>query len=567
MANITEEQYTTTKQSHRKLYCKVHLLNYNFQVVDEISGIVISDSWTISANSDIRRTGTITIVPDDSDSYKIQAGSKIFLDKYLKVYIGIEDNRTNEISYTNMGIYLINNPQQVYSSTERQITLSLVDLMAKLTGLRNGNLEGYEYQLKEGQSVRDIIIAVLDKVGFNNYAIDIDDDDYQTIQYDMSVDGTATLFDILKEINEGQYINYQMYFDVDGCFHFNKIPSGTNESIMVDDDIWNATYISHSVTTDYESLKNHIIVFGGTHEASAYSNDCVLSDNTFIMSSASVSREKNHIKLGFTTPSDMTTTTSGNQYYLNLNEYGSYPLKMANGGLGFSMLANTYYVVKLQNFPRTSIKLTGDTGTTTYTLSSAINTDDLFDANVVGCYISTSGISMSSVVSEGITITSYDSENLTITTSATLNPSVDFSGRLCYIFDNDTSSTYWQFMGELQPTAEVKEENEDSPFYVDGTVGDIKITLAGGDYDNISTTELALARAKWELYQRCRLLDSISLTCLPIYWLDVNWLISITLPNETEAKEYMIKDISISNGITATQTITMSTYYSYYEEE
>lgn len=564
---ITEQQYSTIKQTYRNLYCKVYLLNYNFQVVDEISGVVTSDSWTISATSDIRRTGTLTLVPDDSDAYKIKAGSKIFLDKYVQVYIGIQDNITQEIIYTNMGIYLINNPQHVFSSTENTITLSLVDLMAKLTGLRNGNLEGYEYQLKEGQSVRDIFIAVLAKGGFTNYAIDIDADDYQTIQYDMSVDGTSTLFNILSTINQNQYINYQMYFDVDGCFHFNKIPSGANESVMVDDDIWNSTYISHSVNTDYESLKNDIIVLGGTHDATSYSNDCAFNTDTFTMSSASIKRENNHIKLSFTTPSAMSETTSGTQYYLNLNSYGAYPIKTATGGLGFTIKPNTYYVCKLQNFPRTTASLTGAQGATTYTLSKAIDEDDLLGNNIVGCYISKDAVSLNGAISQGVRITAYNAETKTIATSATLSPDQALSGRLFYIFANDTSRTFWQFMGELQPRAEVKEENPQSPFYVNGSVGDIKITLAGSDYENIPTQELAVARAKWELYTRCRLLDNVTVTCVPIYWLDVNWLTEITFPDETEPKKFMIKEIQISSGVSGQQTVQMSSYYSYYESE
>ena len=221
--NITEQQYSIVKQPYRELFCRVNLLNYQFQVVDEISGVVINDSWTISATSDIRRTGTLVITPDDDEAYRIQAGSKIFLDKYVQVFIGIKDEVTEEVIWNNMGIYLINNPTHTFDSTNNTITLQLVDLMAKLTGLRNGALTGYEYQLKEGQDVREIMQAVLAEVGFDNYSIEIDENDYQTIQFDMSVDGTNTLYDILKTINDNQYINYQMYFDVNGVFHFKHI--------------------------------------------------------------------------------------------------------------------------------------------------------------------------------------------------------------------------------------------------------------------------------------------------------------------------------------------------------
>ena len=563
---ITEQQYSIVKQPYRELYCKVNLLNYQFQIVDDISGVVLSDTWTISATSDIRRTGTLVILPDNDEAYKIQAGSKIFLDKYVQVYIGIKDETTDEIIYNNMGIYLINNPTHTFDSTNNSITLQLVDLMAKLTGLRNGNLEGYEYQLKEGQDVKEIIVAVLAEVGFNNYNIEIDEGDYQTIQFDMSVDGTATLYDILKTINENQYINYQMYFDVDGIFHFNHIPSGKDAPVMVDDDIWRYAYISHEVTTNYEDLKNDIVVLGKTHTASKYSSDCALNNHTFTMSSASVKREKNHIKLAFTTPANMTPTVDGEQYYLNLNNYGSYPLRTTLGSLHFKMLPNTYYVVRLQNFGRESLSLIGAQNTTTYTLKKALPLDDMgVTANdIVGWYVSALAKSLNEAITENAKIVSYNEQNLTITLSKSINTDKAWTGRLCYMYNPNTTKTYWQFMGENQPRAEIKDENPSSPFYVNGSVGDIRIVLSGGDYDNISTNELAMERAQWELYTRCRLNDNLTLTCLPIYWLDVNWLVNITLPTENEAKPFIIKEISISSGTTATQSITLVSYYDFY---
>jgi hypothetical protein len=172
----------------------------------------------------------------------------------------------------------------------------------------------------------------------------------------MSVDGTNTLYDILKTINDNQYINYQMYFDVNGVFHFKHITMGKDDMVMVDDDIWKYAYISHEVTTDYESLKNDIIVLGKAHTATKYSNDCALVDHTFTMSSASVKREKDHIKLAFTTPEDMTPTTDGEQYYVNLNGYGAYPLQTTLGSLHFSLLPNEYYVIKELGFEKWASK-------------------------------------------------------------------------------------------------------------------------------------------------------------------------------------------------------------------
>ena len=591
--SITEKQYSIVKQPTRDLYCKVNLLNYQFQIVDDISGVVLSDSWTISANSDIRRTGTLTIYPDDDQAYKIQAGSKIFLDKYVQVYMGIKDNLTNEIIYTNMGIYLINNPSHTFDATNNQITLQLVDLMAKLTGLRNGNLDGYEYQMLTGQSVRDVIISTLAQAGFTNYIISIKPDDYQTIQFDMSVEGTSTLYGILSTINQNQYINYQMYFDVDGIFHFEPIPSGSDASIMVDDDIWDATYISHEVSTNYEEVKNHIIVLGKTHTADDYCEvkdlELYQEDYMLQLDCAGIKRERDHMKISFTMPNEMHenidikpyeptefSNQNGNYLYVTLNDYGQYRVQTAtqhanpSSTEAFTIRPDTYYVLKAQGIKRYSAQLTGGQDTTSYTLEDKIEIDGMTDEDIEtfiqGCYISKTATSLQGAVTENITIVSYSAENKTLTTSATLNADQDMSSRLFYIYKNDTSEIYWEFMGEYQPRAEIMDENPSSPFYVNGEVGDIKITLAGGDYDNISTSELAMERAKWELYTRDRLNDTLSLNCLPIYWLDVNWLVYITLPTETEAKPYIIKEISTNGGVTGTQTVQLMSFYSYYPE-
>jgi hypothetical protein len=58
--------------------------------------------------------------------------------------------------------------------------------------------------------------------------------------------------------------------------------------------------------------------------------------------------------------------------------------------------------------------------------------------------------------------------------------------------------------------------------------------------------------------------DNITLTCVPIYWADVNKLISIVLPTSGESLQYIIKSISTQGGIDGTQTLECMRYYPYY---
>ena len=89
--------------------------------------------------------------------------------------------------------------------------------------------------------------------------------------------------------------------------------------------------------------------------------------------------------------------------------------------------------------------------------------------------------------------------------------------------------------------------------------------LCGGDYDNIMSDELALERAKIEIYWKCRLNDSISLNIIPIPWIDVNIVVSHALKDTKTQNKYIVKSYSIDYGnINATMSVSMISYYAYY---
>jgi len=59
----------------------------------------------------------------------------------------------------------------------------------------------------------------------------------------------------------------------------------------------------------------------------------------------------------------------------------------------------------------------------------------------------------------------------------------------------------------------------------------------------------------------------VTINCVPIYWIDVNILIEITLPNKQGVEvtsQYIVKEVSTSGGVDGTQTITLMQYYPLY---
>ena len=471
MLNITQNDYNIIKQRINERYIKVNILDFQYRTVDEISGNMLSCSVQCDADSDLRRSCSVSLIVRDN-SFDIQSGGKIWLDKYIQVYIGLKNIYTQEIQWYNQGIYLIDAPTWRYDATNNTLTFSGLDLMSKLTGARNGQLQGIPTVIKQGESVREAIIATLALGGFTKYVVSEcvnRDGTIQAVPYDIEIDQGGFVYDILSALRD-ILPQYQIYFDVDGVFHYDLIPTGDDEPVVITDDIWKNILIGEDISTDFASVKNYIEVYGYTHDPEYYPSAISVSGATVSMTiSALTALSENNI-IGFTPPS----AVNGN-IQLAVNEFGAKNLVDSNGNYITSLEADTYYVALYQS--------------------------------------------------------------------------------------DDT----WKFLGHQQAQATWSDENPDSPFYVNGPVGIIRQVLCGGDYENIQSDELALERAKLEIYWKCRLNDSITLNIVPIPWLDVNLVVSHGPKNEAEEKRYIIKSYSVDYGsVESTMSVSMISYYAYY---
>ena len=488
----SKDEYNVGLQNYQKLYAKVNLINSLGQDLGSWEGVIVGNpTFTVDSTSAIRRTCSFSIVATNGRGVdtEIKDGAKIWLDTFIQVYLGIENNRTQEIVYTNMGKYMLENPHRVYDATNNTYTIKGVDLMCKLTGLRNGNLEGLTHVIEQGANVKTAILGCLDLAGITDRAV-------SECQFDVpnqiNVDAGGTVYDLLQSLLKIDP-TMQMYFDVDGVFRYESIPTGKNEQIIVNTDYWKKSLIGYSIDYDFDSIKNVIEVIGKTHNIKNY-GDTTLTSNTYSTSIVTVNSYTDGLKIGFTIHSEITNPK-----------------------------------LKINNL-------------------SALNILD----------------------SEG---------NPAVFQTHFKNVSDGSSYQVVrYIADGN----YFLYLGEITPYGTTQDDNPESPYYVNGRLGKIRIVLSGGDYDNITTYMQAQKRAEWELYKRCKLTDSIEITSIPILWLDVNCLIRITLPKESmyeverkkaagipveeETNDYMITSISTTFGTNGSQTIKASRYYPLYNE-
>lgn len=256
----TQTDYDLIQMKVRNSKIKIEVLNFNFQTVNSIEGRVTSGSISVDATADIRRTCSITMVVDRVDTM-IAPGGELWIDKFIKVYQGVDNPRDNNNTvWWNMGIFLINNPNGVYNATTRTITFEGLDLMAKLSGRRNGQLPAVTTVIPAESKIADVVKQTITQLGgFDKYIIE---DVGYTVPYDIKKDMGSTIYDLLVELRD-LYSGWEMFFDVDGVFHWQQITDGVNEAVVLDFDQLNQNLIiDDNIDIDFENVKNNIIVYG-----------------------------------------------------------------------------------------------------------------------------------------------------------------------------------------------------------------------------------------------------------------------------------------------------------------
>ncbi len=175
--------------------------NSGFKPIADISGELISGSYSCDSTSDIRRTLDLTFFIKD-DSYKIGADKKIWLNKFIIAYLGVSTYFVENIQYYPLGVYVMNNAGYSYSSDDKSLSLSCVDLVALLNGDRNGIIPGM--QSMKIEAVPEICPAAL-TVDDSDKAVNIDiqSDSYSPLT---NVEGdTAPYFDCNIGFNIASY--------------------------------------------------------------------------------------------------------------------------------------------------------------------------------------------------------------------------------------------------------------------------------------------------------------------------------------------------------------------------
>lgn len=256
-------------QRTRRTHIKVELLNSNDVVIDNLHGIAIDGNVDINADSLIRRTANIKFIL--YNNLLPSQENRLWINNRIRLWVGLE-GYIEDISWFDLGIFIINSPSLNISISEKTISIELLDKMSVLEDTLLENRVGF----KGGTSISQAMQSVLSIKGGENRLL-IDTHPY-TIPSDLEFAATDSVLDVIKSLQE-LYMNWECFYDTKGFFIFKEIPNRLNDPIIWDFTNGTDFRINSSTNYDYKNIKNYVKVLGRTLDNGTTVSAVIQNDN------------------------------------------------------------------------------------------------------------------------------------------------------------------------------------------------------------------------------------------------------------------------------------------------
>lgn len=503
MYNVEQQDIDILRQRAMNYRCKIQLLNEQMMILDEMEGAFLEGSVTIDSSSDIRRTLNARILLND-DSYLTKEYSRIWLDKRIRVYVGCDVVRTGETRWYSLGVFDFNDNSFTIDEATQELNIGCVDMMSEINGELKGTLSGLETRIEEGNDIRTAIIRTITQLGeIKKYRVEYESD---TIPYDLEFNTGATVWNILQELRD-LYYSYEMYFDED-VFVCQRVPMNNEYPVVLQNEQFERCVISENLTNQFAEVKNIIQVYGESTRNDYYSDNVSYSGGVYTVNVANAEMSSGK-RFSFVAPEKNGENAS---------------IKIVNTVNGNAATYGPFAMVQMK-----SDRKADDVPLGAGKLEKGKYYVFKYDGKQAMAFVGQSQIQA-----------------------------------LC-VFTNHTPTgeeiEYYKEKFGCDNMGYIV--NPESPFTVE-KIGERFLMCSGNDYAKISTDELAMERAEYEIYLHARLTDSLSLQMQLIPWLDVNDKVEYApLAGGGQVQQFIIQNINFSIG-EGTMNITMARFYPFY---
>ncbi len=528
---------------------RIEVLDSDQRIIDILECGLTDGNMTINGESDIRRNASFVIQPTLKEKIKLTENSVLWLNKDIRIFIGLYNIRTQQYKYYPVGWYVYTDTSGTYDATTDNLTINCSDFMKKLDGTKNGQLgaliisyPAYKENEETGEVIeynviRNAVIETLEKLArITNHRID-DIGEYKAmpeynenwqqyreenitwnaIPFDHEFSAGCSVLSILTTFRD-IYPNYEMFFEMDtNAFICQLKPMCYEDNIYLDDSFLQRVLISENTSVDMTTVRNICEVWGEVIEADFYNEECVYLNN--IYSSTIDGYEEGYYNGDVIALKIPSVNQAGS--HLNINNFGTIPiLNEANEEpiKENELKPNEVYAFRIKK--------------------KRVDKQDVIQAYLLGQWQVHAINVLTSGIKSGKTISSSDGQ----------------------IYNLYSKEYFQKFYNCERVDMTIV---EDSPFTIEklGEIPDIK---TGGEYENITSDDLAADRAKWENWKNCRLTDNITITTALLPFLDVNKKVSYKRSDSDKEEQYIISSISHDfSGYTS--TITMYKFYPLYQ--
>lgn len=548
---ITHEDLLIVLQhsSDPRLRLNIEVLDSSQRIIDTLNCGLAGGSMSINGESDVRRTANFTIQPTLKEKIKLTEKSLLWLNKDIRISVGLYNPRTRQYKYYPLGYYVYTDTSGTYDAANDTLNINCADFMKKLDGTKNGqsgaltiSYPGYKEDPETGEVleyyiVRDIVIEILenlaqitnhriDDIGEHNGLPEYNDEwksyreeniIWNTNPFDQEFSAGCSILSMLTTFRD-IYPNYEMFFDMEtNTFICQLKPMCYEDDLSLDNSFLQRVLISENSSVDMTTVRNICEVWGKVIDVDFYSEECTYKNNIYASTIAGYEDGyRNGDIIGLKIPA-----ANQSDAKININEFGNigiYSEATEEPVKADALVPNSIYVFKIKK--------------------QRVDSADVIKAYLLG---------------------QWQVHAINVLTSGKK------SGK--FVTDSDGgeyelySKEYFQKFYNCDRVDFTIIAN--SPFTVEklGEIPDIKV---GGEFENITSNDLAADRARWENWKNSRLTDSITITTALLPFLDVNRKVSYKRSDSDQIHQYIISSIS-HDFAGYTSTITMYRFYPLYE--
>ncbi len=317
---VTQEDLNILDQGVRNLRIRAELLNSNYQAIDEIEGNIIQENYIADMESDVRNSYNVTFAIDEGDtSFQIGRDRVVWFDKYLRISVGIYYFRTKDYKWYPRGIYAMSTVNYHHDAISNQVTLSCMDHVVKLNGVRNGQVVGQSLVIPTETSpgvkntIRGAMLSTITQLGgVTRYRIDPMEvsssvtwlvNKLVLVPYDLEFSGQIFVWDIVKRLRD-LCVGYETFFDEDDTFICQPIPSYNNAPIILNWETLQKYVISEDTSADLGSVKNCTVIYGQVLDADNYTETVSISGSMLTATYTGTPALTNNATFGFMMPAN-----------------------------------------------------------------------------------------------------------------------------------------------------------------------------------------------------------------------------------------------------------------------